>query len=245
MSTPLRVCRYCGLEAKTKEGLRRFIRRSDSKHGYLNLCKQCKKRLYKENRMEQPPDKKFRLNWNHFYKNTFAPLRKCNVCGLEVYSIKDLEKFVGAKKAKHGYMNRCRKCQNTIVSEQIRVKRKNNSFWGKFQTLSSSSSRRKSKAKGRTFDLTWEYLEKLAEEQNYCCALTGIPLKRKNLGGKRHYNAPSVDRIDNSRGYEEGNVRWTSQWANLARNDYGDRTFYTMCKKTSEFNPKLFIRDNT
>ena len=173
--------------------------------------------------------------WSIFCESFFSPLRKCIVCGLEAYNENDLQSFMKSKTAKYGYVNRCKKCQSTIASEQTKIRRRNNSFWAKFQSL---YVRKGKKSRGHTFNLTWEYLEKLAEEQNYCCALTGILLKRKNLGGNRHYNAPSIDRIDNSRGYEVGNVRWTSQWANQARSDYGDEVFYKMCESGFNYNRK-------
>ena len=235
MGAPLRVCRYCGLEAKTKEELNWFVKRSNTKYGYLNFCKKCKRDFYRYKASKEKSPHQFHLDWNHFYKNTFAPLRKCTICGLEAYSDKDLKNFATHKKAKHGKMNRCKKCQNVIVGEQIRIKHKNDSFLAKFRSLHTVVQRGN---KRFVSNLKWPYMRDLAEKQNYRCALTGIPLKRKNIDGKRHHNAPSIDRIDNNLGYEEGNVRWTSQWANLARNDYGDKVFYDMCKKTTGFNEK-------
>jgi hypothetical protein len=41
---------------------------------------------------------------------------------------------------------------------------------------------------------------------------------------------PSLDRIDNSKGYERGNVRFTVQWANLKRSFLTDEQHYRLCK---------------
>ena len=173
-------------------------------------------------------------HWNAFYDSFFSPLKKCTICGIEAYSEKDLDVFMISNHNKHKRANRCMACQKKAVAERMRERRKNNSFWAKFQAMSSRS-RKGVKANKHWGKLKWKYLETLAESQNYRCALTGIALKRNNINGKRHYNAPSMDRIDNSRGYEVGNVRWTSQWANLARSDYGDEVFYKMCKIAAQF----------
>jgi hypothetical protein len=48
------------------------------------------------------------------------------------------------------------------------------------------------------------------------CPVLGIPLVKGN--GKRNDNSPSLDRIDNSKGYVKGNVMVISHRANLIKN---------------------------
>ncbi len=87
-------------------------------------------------------------------------------------------------------------------------------------------------------NLTLEYMLKLAESQQYKCGLTGIPLIRGAHKG-RDIATPSIDRIDNSKGYEKDNVRWVCLWANLARSMYSDNIFYNMCKTAAEYHDKI------
>jgi hypothetical protein len=51
------------------------------------------------------------------------------------------------------------------------------------------------------------------------CPVLGIPLSLNNNGAGYHSNSPSLDRIDNSKGYVKGNVRVISARANLLKND--------------------------
>ncbi len=50
LTTPLRVCRVCGLEANTEAELDPFVRNRPSAYGYGNLCKKCSREYTKERR---------------------------------------------------------------------------------------------------------------------------------------------------------------------------------------------------
>lgn len=51
------------------------------------------------------------------------------------------------------------------------------------------------------------------------CPVLGIKLNPRNRGVGYHPDSPSVDRIDNDKGYVKGNVRIISARANLLKND--------------------------
>lgn len=59
------------------------------------------------------------------------------------------------------------------------------------------------------------------------CSITGVTIHRKQADGscitQNPFNVASVDRIDSSLPYQEGNVQWVSQAINYAKND--DRLF--------------------
>ena len=58
--------------------------------------------------------------------------------------------------------------------------------------------------------------------------MTGVQLSL--LSGNRRENpwAPSIDRIDNSKGYEAGNVRMVCVAANFAMNAWGEEALYEL-----------------
>lgn len=79
--------------------------------------------------------------------------------------------------------------------------------------------------KGPT-DLTVEHLKALWEQQQGVCPLTGWPLRLPvgvvGWGSKSSPECASLDRIDNSKGYVIGNVRFVAVIANYARSDFSD-----------------------
>lgn len=88
------------------------------------------------------------------------------------------------------------------------------------------------------FDLTMEYVWDIFKKQKEICALSGIPLifaKTKDehaTGG----TSASLDRIDSSKGYIEGNVQWVHKWVNLIKNDFTTEEFLGYCNKIVKFN---------
>ena len=49
------------------------------------------------------------------------------------------------------------------------------------------------------------------------CPIFGVPLQRENK--KTWQNAPSIDRIDNTKGYVQGNIVIISRRANILKKD--------------------------
>lgn len=80
-----------------------------------------------------------------------------------------------------------------------------------------------------------DYLMDLWKKQNGICPFTGWKLKLpKNVGSwksrNRRSHRASLDRIDNSKGYVKGNVRFVSLMANYARNSMSDAEVIEFCK---------------
>ena len=74
-------------------------------------------------------------------------------------------------------------------------------------------------------DLTVHDLSSLFYEQNERCALIGIKINPEHIFIQRHPLAPSVDRLDNNKGYTKDNIQITSRLANLGKKDYDDELF--------------------
>lgn len=75
------------------------------------------------------------------------------------------------------------------------------------------------------FNLTREYIEKLLKKQDYKCYYTNTPLQ---IGDK--LVNPTVDRIDSSKGYIEGNVVICTEIANIMKNDLSIEEFKNQIK---------------
>jgi hypothetical protein len=89
------------------------------------------------------------------------------------------------------------------------------------------------KKRNKSFSLTPEYIWELYKKQNGKCALSGLPIsfieEGKNLSESKG-NA-SLDRIDSSLGYIEGNVQWTHKHINSMKNEYSAEYFIKLCKE--------------
>ena len=81
-----------------------------------------------------------------------------------------------------------------------------------FFTARLSTIRGRAKGKGHDFNITKKYLKDIFPKDKKCPAL-GIEFQLGSEGGRA--TSPSVDRIDNSKGYIKGNIVWVSSLANM------------------------------
>lgn len=79
------------------------------------------------------------------------------------------------------------------------------------------------------FKLTIEYIWSLYEKQNKNCALTGVPITF-GIKGAHERGSASLDRIDSSIGYIEGNVQWVHKDINRMKLDLNEKEFIKYCK---------------
>ncbi len=88
----------------------------------------------------------------------------------------------------------------------------------------------KAKKTGIEVELTENWLKEQIDI-GYC-SLTGLPFEwkayKKGQRGGRSFFTPSVDRIDNSRGYTPNNCRITISGYNIGKNNYTDREMMAM-----------------
>lgn len=74
-----------------------------------------------------------------------------------------------------------------------------------------------------------EYAWNLFLEQNGKCKLTGLDLKFPERQVDKSWTA-SLDRIDSSLGYIEGNVQWVHKDINMMKRIYSQDYFIKMCR---------------
>ena len=79
--------------------------------------------------------------------------------------------------------------------------------------------------RGIEWGVTFEYLAQLLIEQDFKCALTGWDIHAMEI------NSPaSLDRIDSSVGYVEGNLQWVNSKVNMMKQQYTQEDFIEVCK---------------
>jgi hypothetical protein len=88
------------------------------------------------------------------------------------------------------------------------------------------------------FDITIEYMWNLYIKQNKKCALSGLNIYFGNQSRnpeKKIEKTASLDRIDSSKGYIEGNMQWINKKINIMKNKTNQKDFINMCKKIVEY----------
>lgn len=85
-------------------------------------------------------------------------------------------------------------------------------------------------------NITVMYMVYIYMQQGGLCAMTG---RKLTLGtwkeGQPDPDALSIDRIDSSRGYIKGNVRFVTYQANIAKGRFTDKQFYQFCQDAVNF----------
>jgi len=96
----------------------------------------------------------------------------------------------------------------------------------------------RSRGKGMSFGIDFEYAKKLFEDQNEKCAISGIPIDFA-LGRRDHSSGEttaSLDRIDSSKGYIKGNVQWVHKSINVMKNELKEDIFFEFCLAIVKYN---------
>jgi hypothetical protein len=85
--------------------------------------------------------------------------------------------------------------------------------------------------RGHSWDVTPEYLWQVWVEQRGRCIYTGWELL--------HGHDASLDRIDNTKGYEVGNVQWVHRQINLMKGTMTEYRFLELCRAVSGFDSAI------
>ena len=154
---------------------------------------------------------------------------QCRICG----EWKPLEKLQKSKVSKYGRMRRCGACSSKeLMVRYSQSPEKFLHFIGTGLYRSSKQFGAKSKRSAESFSremLTGPKLMALWESQGGRCAWTGLEMTHV-LGAGRQWRNASIDRIDPSKGYEDGNVRLVCVAVNLMRREMNDDEFLAWAK---------------
>lgn len=104
-------------------------------------------------------------------------------------------------------------------------------FW--YNHIIRSATGDKGKRKELELSIDKTYAWNLFLFQNKKCALSGLSLKFPEKYKDKTYTA-SLDRIDSSKGYVEGNVQWVHKDINLMKNKFDQDYFINICKLISQ-----------
>ena|SRR5882672_5124495 len=100
-------------------------------------------------------------------------------------------------------------------------------FWA-YCIRTANAARHRAKQKKIPFSIDAYFIDQLLIDQDYCCAISSLPLKPP-VGGLSAFG-PSLDRIVPSLGYVPGNVRIVNYLINSAMADWGEENFLLVAK---------------
>lgn len=89
---------------------------------------------------------------------------------------------------------------------------------------------------GKEWNISKEYLSNLYEKQKRKCALSGIDICFGDSRRMSSKTTASLDRLDNSQGYIEGNVQWVHKDINKMRGKLPISDFLKICKHIVMYN---------
>lgn len=90
------------------------------------------------------------------------------------------------------------------------------------------------KQRGIALDVDIYYIADLLDKQNHTCALTGLPLTPPKIDD----NSASLDRIDSTLPYKEGNLQWLHKSVNKMKDIFSQEYFIEMCNKVAQTHPR-------
>lgn len=235
----IKLCRCCNIEKPTQE----FYKRGKSSYQYR--CKDCTKNHIVTNEYDDCPECKSKKRKN-------SP--RCSVCTRsnrrEIYSDdfvnRVLELYADGKstieiaKILNTYKNKINRAivrsGNKLRSIDEALKRgENSSRWNGHKEISGAffnKIQKSAKSRGHEFCITIEYIYNLYIAQNKKCNLSGLEISLPDNSTFCSHTA-SLDRIDSSKGYVEGNVQWVHKWINRMKSNLAQDEFIYLCRNVS------------
>lgn len=116
----------------------------------------------------------------------------------------------------------------------VRDKERKSTLDGKLLNLVTQSKYR-SKARQLPHSINRAYLKRLYIQQGGRCALSNVEMTIiGERGTDEYWTSISLDRIDSSDGYVEGNVQLVCTGVNYMKKDMSDKMFVDFCRKVVE-----------
>lgn len=148
--------------------------------------------------------------------------RACRECGQEVLMKKNQHFCTPQCKGKYQYSSK----KVTTDKQYAKI----NGNWRKYcQRLLYYGGRKRS-------ELTWEKILRKLEQQEFKCALTGVPLTCQLQKGIICKTNASIDRIIPGGPYTEDNIQMVCRAVNYWRSDLTVEEFVSWCNKVVDYN---------
>ena len=138
----------------------------------------------------------------------------CTKCGISTRWIQPNELMTSS----HCFM--CMKCAQKERGKRERI---DNGGTEHLSINKYNKWKRNAEIRKHSFEVSIEYLTNLYISQNGKCAITGDPIPELEKA--------SIDRIDSSKGYVEGNIQFVTTQANLSKHIMSMSELYEFCKK--------------
>lgn len=150
------------------------------------------------------------------------------------------KKSIAGGSLKNGESKSCGCLRSEMVSDQ---------FWSGFEEISGgyfSSIVHGAKKRNFEFNITIEQIWELFIKQERKCALSGDEIFFAKNSYDRNNQTASLDRIDSSKGYIEGNLQWVHKQVNFMKQELEDSVLIEWCKKIYEHskNNQLVVKTN-
>lgn len=149
------------------------------------------------------------------------------------------EEFKLAKHLVIGRCKRCRSCASKLTAKNYPPPRNIDKMVGNLGSTYYTMLKFGAQKRNLEFNVSQEYLWNLFINQNKTCALSGLPI---NLSTKTKQGSPdyslftaSLDRIDNTIGYVEGNVQWVHKELKRLRGSYSITDFIELCILVADY----------
>lgn len=157
-------------------------------------------------------------------------MKTCSKC----QTAKPTTEFNKTKTNKDGLSYLCRDCNREVSKayrernstryyENQKARRENENV---FISQTFYSLKTRTSKKGLEVTVTTEYLLKLLQDSEYKCSVTGQAMNlRSHPRKKANPFKASLDRIDSTKGYTEGNVQWVCWAVNQMKSDKTEAEF--------------------
>jgi hypothetical protein len=208
-----KICNLC----HQKLDFEHFTLNAANKDGRDSRCRDCSHSIYAIEIASRRTAEQIQKTLRRTLLETEGK-KECKVC----HAIKNLTEFRPGKLT-------CRECLNKKQREDRFPKLAENSAKARIKYYADPvkplffGCRNRARRGGLEFNLSLEYLQNLWQRGDGKCTLSGIPFAIDNSQSKfsKSPYRPSLDRIDNNRGYIVGNVRFVLWGLNLSINEYG------------------------
>jgi len=218
LSTSLKLQKHCSKCKRAFDKVEEnFYRQGEGK--FASICKKCQHDKSFAGRLEKAIE-----NGNYI----------CRVCENELPLTS--EYFSVRSENITGFQNTCKKCKSNHTQKH-RVRKAIKDDVNDVLQSRLVTARSRCKSTQYEFNITLEDLKELWDKQKGKCAISGIEMTHKMNSGKIRTNV-SLDRIDSSKGYIQGNVQLVCHIINGMKSDLEYNEFLHFCEMITIHNKR-------